>query len=101
MWFRFQPVSFQRINSIAILVAARIPVQMEFSVGTGREVAIRAEIRRVVFDERLLVVTRAQHLDPPRTKSPGQLEVEAAPEIHYSRFERASARRSAMARWVP
>ena len=36
MWFRSQPVSLKRIISIAILAAARIPVQMEFLVGTGR-----------------------------------------------------------------
>ena len=33
--FGSQPVSFERINSIAILPAARIPVQMEFLVATG------------------------------------------------------------------
>jgi len=35
LWFRSQPVSLKRINSIAILAAARIPVQMEFLVATG------------------------------------------------------------------
>src|ERR1017187_1254303 len=34
LWFRSQPVSLKPINSIAILAAVRIPVQMEFSVGT-------------------------------------------------------------------
>ncbi len=35
MWFRSLPVSFQRINSIATLAAARIPVQIEFLVATA------------------------------------------------------------------
>jgi len=34
LWFGSQPVSFERINSTAILAVARILVQMEFLVGT-------------------------------------------------------------------
>ena len=34
LWFGSQPVSFERINSRAILAVARIPVQIEFFVGT-------------------------------------------------------------------
>jgi len=33
--FRSQPVSFHRINSIAILAAAQIPVRREFLVETA------------------------------------------------------------------
>ncbi len=35
LWFRSHPVSRKRINSIPILAAAQIPVQMEFLVRTG------------------------------------------------------------------
>jgi hypothetical protein len=35
LWFRSELVSPKHIDSMAILAAARIPVQMEFLVGTG------------------------------------------------------------------
>jgi hypothetical protein len=35
LWFRSQPVSLRSVDSIPILAAARIPLQMEFSVGTA------------------------------------------------------------------
>jgi hypothetical protein len=34
LWFGSQPVSLKHINSMPILALARIPVQMEFLVGT-------------------------------------------------------------------
>src|ERR1035437_504673 len=36
LWFRSQPVSFGSVDSIPILAAARIPVQMEFLAGTRK-----------------------------------------------------------------
>ena len=36
LWFGSQFVSLKRNNSMSILALARIPVQMEFLVGTGR-----------------------------------------------------------------
>ena len=35
LWFGSQPVSLKRINSMPILALDRIPVQVEFLVGTG------------------------------------------------------------------
>ena len=39
LWFGSQSLSLERINSTMILAPARIPVQPEFSVGTGVEMS--------------------------------------------------------------